>query len=364
MSSAPGSDPKSPSRYRIPGIWGNSGILGILGDFLGFLRDFGGGFGDFLGIFGGGSPAQPQGQIQNRLPGAEFREFGEIREFWEFWGDFWAILGILGEFLGILGGFLGDFLGVVHELSHRVRSKIAFQVQNSGNLGKFGNFGNFWGDFLGFLRDFGDFWGIFWGFLGVVHELSNRVRSKIAFQTQQSKFVNWQVDGEYRGGDFTAALTLGNPDILMGSGILVCHYLQSVTPSLALGAELVYHRRPGEEGAVLSLAGRYSAPAWIGTVTLGQAGAHLTYYHRASEQLQVGVEFEASTRLQDSSVAFGYQLELPRGNLLFRGSLDSSWQVGAVLEKKLPPLPLTLALGAFINHRKEKFHCGFGLTIG
>ncbi|NWI38392.1 TOM40 protein, partial [Picathartes gymnocephalus] len=92
----------------------------------------------------------------------------------------------------------------------------------------------------------------------VVHQVSSRIRSKVAFQTQQSKFVNWQVDGEYRGGDFTAALTLGNPDILMGSGILVAHYLQSITAHLALGAELVYHRRPGEEGAVLALAGRYS----------------------------------------------------------------------------------------------------------
>ncbi|XP_032942643.1 mitochondrial import receptor subunit TOM40 homolog, partial [Catharus ustulatus] len=52
----------------------------------------------------------------------------------------------------------------------------------------------------------------------VVHQVSSRIRSKVAFQTQQSKFVNWQLDGEYRGGDFTAALTLGNPDILMGSG--------------------------------------------------------------------------------------------------------------------------------------------------
>ncbi|NWY22890.1 TOM40 protein, partial [Aphelocoma coerulescens] len=92
----------------------------------------------------------------------------------------------------------------------------------------------------------------------VVHQLSARLRSKVAFQTQQSKFVNWQLDGEFRGSDFTAALTLGNPDILLGSGILVAHYLQSVTPSLALGGELVYHRRPGEEGAVLSLAGRYT----------------------------------------------------------------------------------------------------------
>lgn len=36
-------------------------------------------------------------------------------------------------------------------------------------------------------------------------------------------------------------------------------------------------------------------------------------------QLQVGVEFEASTRMQDTSVSFGYQLDLPKANLLFKG---------------------------------------------
>ncbi|XP_010573535.1 PREDICTED: mitochondrial import receptor subunit TOM40 homolog, partial [Haliaeetus leucocephalus] len=40
----------------------------------------------------------------------------------------------------------------------------------------------------------------------------------------------------------------------------------------------------------------------------------------SNEQLQGGGEFEASTRLRDPSVAFGYQLELPKGNLLFRGT--------------------------------------------
>ncbi|KAG9482114.1 hypothetical protein GDO78_011029 [Eleutherodactylus coqui] len=170
----------------------------------------------------------------------------------------------------------------------------------------------------------------------IIHQLSQHIRSKVALQSQQSKFVNWQIDTEYRGEDFTAAVTLGNPDILVGSGIVVAHYLQSVTPSLALGGELVYHRRPGEEGTVMSLAGRYT----------------------------VGVEFEASTRMQDTSVSFGYQLDLPKANLLFKGSVDSNWIVGATLEKKLPPLPLTLAMGAFLNHKKNKFQCGFGLTIG
>ncbi len=37
-------------------------------------------------------------------------------------------------------------------------------------------------------------------------------------QTQQHKFVNWQCDAEYRGDNFTASVTLGNPDVLVGSG--------------------------------------------------------------------------------------------------------------------------------------------------
>ncbi|KAM9723446.1 mitochondrial import receptor subunit TOM40 homolog [Menidia menidia] len=198
----------------------------------------------------------------------------------------------------------------------------------------------------------------------IIHQLTNAVRSKIAMQTQQHKFVNWQCDLEYRGQDFTSAVTLGNPDVLVGSGIVVAHYLQSITPSLALGGELVYHRRPGEEGAVTSLLGRYTGDNFVATLTLGGAGAHATYYHKANEQLQVGVEFEASTRMQDTTTSFGYQLDLPKANLLFKGTVDSNWVVGATLEKKLLPLPLTLALGAFLNHRKNKFQCGFGVTIG
>lgn len=43
------------------------------------------------------------------------------------------------------------------------------------------------------------------------------------------------------------------------TGLLIGHYLQRVTPNLALGAELMYQRGPqlaGGEIAVMSLAGR------------------------------------------------------------------------------------------------------------
>uniref|UniRef100_A0A8C7Y4G1 Translocase of outer mitochondrial membrane 40 homolog (yeast) n=1 Tax=Oryzias sinensis TaxID=183150 RepID=A0A8C7Y4G1_9TELE len=119
----------------------------------------------------------------------------------------------------------------------------------------------------------------------IIHQLTKAVRTKIAIQTQQQKFVNWQCDMEYRGKDFTSAVTLGNPDVLVGSGIVVAHYLQSVTPALALGGELVYHRRPGEEGTVTSLLGRYTGDNFVATLTVGGAGAHATYYHKANEQV-------------------------------------------------------------------------------
>lgn len=41
------------------------------------------------------------------------------------------------------------------------------------------------------------------------------------------------------------------------------------------------------------------------------------------KQLQVGVEFEASTRMQDTSASFGYQLDLPKANLLFKGKYEA-----------------------------------------
>ncbi|NWR03268.1 TM40L protein, partial [Paradoxornis webbianus] len=183
-------------------------------------------------------------------------------------------------------------------------------------------------------------------------------------QTHQARFVTWQFDAEYRGDDCTATVTLGNPDLLGGSVIVVAHFLQSVTARLVLGGELVYHRRPGEEGAILTLAGKYSAPPPLPPPSPPRPGAPPPLSPVSPAQVQVGVELEANTRLQETTFAFGYQLNLPRANAVFRGLLDSNWSVGGVLEKKLPPLPVTLALGAFLNHWRNRFHCGFSVTVG
>ncbi len=44
--------------------------------------------------------------------------------------------------------------------------------------------------------------------------------------------------------------------------------------------------------------------------------------------------------------------------------VDSNWNVGAVLEKRLLPLPFTFALSGLLNHSKPSYKFGIGLTIG
>ena len=63
-------------------------------------------------------------------------------------------------------------------------------------------------------------------------------------QIAESKWKSLQLTTDYKGEDFTASLTMGNPDLLGGTGMGILHYLQSVTPKLALGAELAYQAAP------------------------------------------------------------------------------------------------------------------------
>ncbi|KAG7266697.1 hypothetical protein CRUP_037264 [Coryphaenoides rupestris] len=180
--------------------------------------------------------------------------------------------------------------------------------------------------------------------------LTERVRARAVFQSQQSQFVTWQFETEYRGSDFTAAVTVANPDILRESVILVAHFLQSVSSGLVLGGELVYHRGRAEEGGILTLAGQYSRPNWVATLNAGKGGAHASYYHRANKQ--------------ETTASFGYRMELPEANMVFRGMVNSRCIIGGVLEKRLTPLPATLIMGAFVNHRGDKLQVGLGVNVG
>lgn len=201
----------------------------------------------------------------------------------------------------------------------------------------------------------------------IIHQLSPNLRLKFVSQIQSSKVTAAQLTSDYRGQDFCASLTVGNPNLINESGVIVAHYLQAVTNKLAMGGELAYQYGPavpGSEIAVMSGAARYvnGLSTWSGTV--GLAGLHLCYYQKASEQLQLGVEVETNFRMQEAVATIGYQIDLPKADLVFRGMLDTNWNVAAVMEKKLQPLPFSFALSGILNHSKNQFRLGVGLIIG
>ncbi|KAI1297243.1 Mitochondrial import receptor subunit TOM40 -like protein 1 [Halotydeus destructor] len=205
----------------------------------------------------------------------------------------------------------------------------------------------------------------------IIHQLNERTKAKMVFQIQESKCVNNQITADYRADNYTTSLTLGNCDLVNRSGISVLHYLQAVTPRVDLGAEIAYQQGPNVPGggmAVVSVAGRYkSADNYILSATLGTGRANVCYFHRGVDpNLQIGVEIETDLRQGESTASLGYQLEIPKANMTFRGSVDSNWQVQGTLEKRLLPLPFTFMMSGHMVHGtpKPNFKFGCGLVLG
>ena len=202
-------------------------------------------------------------------------------------------------------------------------------------------------------------------------------------QIQESKWKTLQLTTDYKGDNYTASLTMGNPDLLSGTGMGIAHYLQNVTKNLALGTELAYQAAPQIPGrstlhplsltvffqgghiGVLSLVGRYTGSDFTFSSSLSNSGAvHACYYQKCSQDLSVGAELDTNLRMGESKATVGYKVDIPRAGLLFKGSVNSDWEVTAVCEKKLLPIPFTLALCGIINHPKNSFMMGGGLIVG
>uniref|UniRef100_A0A914W0M2 Mitochondrial import receptor subunit TOM40 homolog n=1 Tax=Plectus sambesii TaxID=2011161 RepID=A0A914W0M2_9BILA len=205
----------------------------------------------------------------------------------------------------------------------------------------------------------------------LIHQFGERWRCKVQSQVQGGKFAAWQGTGEYRGRMSTLGLTVANPDIISESGIVVGQYLRRVLPQLDLGAELVYQygkQVPGGHFSMLSYAARYNGANFIATGTIsGSSALHLCYYHKQTQNLSFGVEWELSRRGgQEESVAtFGYQIEMPEDGVTLRASADTNWTVGGVFEKRLHQnMPFTLALSGMLNHVKAVGKFGIGLIVG
>ena len=203
----------------------------------------------------------------------------------------------------------------------------------------------------------------------IIHAPTDRTRVKFISRIMDKRWTSTQMTADYKADTWSSSLTLANPDIVNGSGVSVLHYLKSITPNLAMGAELAYQaspQLPGGHVAVGSIASRLKlADDAALAATVGNSGqVHATYWQKCSDQLQMGVELEANLRMKEATTTIGYEVDLSKAKMMVRGSVDSNWNVRSTLEKKLTPMPFTLALCGALNHSEAKYQFGCGLIIG
>ncbi|XP_066590659.1 mitochondrial import receptor subunit TOM40 homolog 1-like [Prorops nasuta] len=202
----------------------------------------------------------------------------------------------------------------------------------------------------------------------LMHTLGCRLRVKLSTQIAKDACKAFSTTMEYRSDDFTAGITLADPNIIEQHGTLVLHYLQSITSRIALGAEIACIRGsqiPGGQQTLMCGALRYNTGPSTLSATLGQAGLHVCYYRKESRQLQLGVELNTDMRTHESTGTIVYQLDLPQADLVFRGIINSKTTIGGEFEKKLYPLPdSSLVISGLLNRAKQQFKVGIGLNIG
>lgn len=203
----------------------------------------------------------------------------------------------------------------------------------------------------------------------LVHQWANGFRAKCMAQTQKSQLVGTQLSLERRGRLSHMGLTIANPSIFDDSGTLVAQYVRRVTENLDLGIEYVAQKGPAKGGppdviSQLSYGLRYTKPFWTFAANLSTSRILCSYFHKQTERLQFGVEFESNLRQQETKTTVGWQLDL-QDEMTFRASLDTDWVVTSVMEKKLSrQMPFTLCLSAIHNLQKNATRVGLGLIIG
>jgi len=179
--------------------------------------------------------------------------------------------------------------------------------------------------------------------------------SKIMAETSpepHSARGTWDLD--YRGSDFCLQLKAGT------GGIGAVSYLQSVTPTIAIGGEGFYQGK--SRFSAISFAAKYVNDADVATITIASFGPIVaSYVRKVTQRCVLATELFWDARSRDTLLTAGYKFELNKASVV--AQIDSNGRVAGYIEEKLNP-GLSLLLSGELDHVKAEYRFGFGLQIG
>ena len=188
-------------------------------------------------------------------------------------------------------------------------------------------------------------------FLNHTPALTSKIIADVGPQPDSSKF-SWDLD--YRGSDYSSQLKVAS------GGIMAVSYLQSITPSLALGGEGFHQNKSGF--SAITLAGKYKLAQGTASMSVSSFGPIIaSYVHRVTPKVAFASELFLDSRTRDSHLTVGYRFDLKSAVVI--GNIDSTGRVAATLEERINPA-LSLILSGELFHQKEEYKFGFGVNIG
>ncbi|CDS14361.1 hypothetical protein LRAMOSA06530 [Lichtheimia ramosa] len=173
-----------------------------------------------------------------------------------------------------------------------------------------------------------------------------------------------QMEHEYAGSDYSINLKAMNPNPMEFTGLYVASYLQSVTSKLAIGSEVVLQRpTPDMEETAMSLVGKYTGNDYIATAQFQGLGAiQASYYQRINEKVDFGVEINLLMQGQrrEGVATVGGKFDFRQAT--FRGQIDTTGRVSAVLEEKMAP-GFSFLISGDLDHMKGQSKFGVGIML-
>ncbi|KAH8683314.1 eukaryotic porin/Tom40 [Tricladium varicosporioides] len=186
-----------------------------------------------------------------------------------------------------------------------------------------------------------------------------------------------QFDNEYTGDDFTASLKTLNPSMIDGglTGIFIGSYLQSVTPSLALGLEAIWQRAALNQGpeTALSYCAKYKGSDWVASAQLAAGGAISTsYWRRLTDKVEAGVDLNLQFAglsgagmmggpvRKEGVTTVGAKYDFRMST--FRAQVDSTGKLSCLLEKRVAPM-VQLTFASEMDHVKGAAKIGLAVSI-
>lgn len=200
----------------------------------------------------------------------------------------------------------------------------------------------------------------------LTHFMTQRLRGKLSASFVDSQLQNTRIFLDYFGSDYTCSCVLSNFKLDDRTGVVFASYLQQMTPSLALGMDLIYQREdivPGGQAAMVSAVARYHQDSRIWSAVLSMHTLEICFTQLYGQNLGASVQLQANVLERHAISRLCYHCHLPKIGFNFRGGIDTHGVISAVCERQLEPFPVLLQFSAKLNHLKNRFRFGLGVVI-